>query len=159
MKPEDHESAPTKTSQPTAPRTTPSTPAAPDAASRPVERLFPFVLRSRNLIVGRDTLGRSKSRLHFILITTDISENSRNEIRSAFSHYPIVEKYTSADLEKHFGLKGAKVVGFAKSGLAQSLYAELKQHRINKPLHGGQNEDQKASQDAGGPGSDARVLK
>ena len=31
-------------------------------------------------------------------------------------------------------LKGAKVVGFAKSGLAQSIYAELKQHRINKPL-------------------------
>jgi len=36
-------------------------------------------------------------------------------------------------LEKYFGLIGAKVLGFAKSGLAQSLYVELKQHRINQP--------------------------
>jgi ribosomal protein L7Ae-like RNA K-turn-binding protein len=101
--------------------------------ARPVERLFPFVLRSRNLIVGRETLLRSKSKLHFVLITTDISENSRAEILSEFAHYPVVQYYQTEDLEKHFGIKGAKVVGFAKSGLAQSLYAELKEHRINKP--------------------------
>jgi ribosomal protein L7Ae-like RNA K-turn-binding protein len=104
------------------------------AASKPVERLFPFVLRSRNLIVGRDTLLRSKSKLHFVLITTDISDNSRKEILTEFAHYPVVQHYQSEDLENHFGLKSAKVVGFAKSGLAQSLYAELKQHRINQPL-------------------------
>ena len=103
------------------------------SGAKPVERLFPFVLRSRNLIVGRDTLLRSKSKLHFVLITTDLSENSRAEILSEFSHYPIVQHYTSEDLEKHFGIKAAKVVGFEKSGLAQSIYAELKQHRINKP--------------------------
>ena len=103
------------------------------ADAKPVERLFPFVLRSRNLLVGRDILQRSKSKLHFILITTDISENSRAEILADFSHYPIVQHYTSADLDKHFSIKGAKAVGFAKSGLAQSIYAELKQHRINKP--------------------------
>lgn len=118
---------------------------APSASIKPVERLFPFVLRSRNLIVGRDSLGRSKSRLHFILITTDISGNSLAEIRSAFSHYPIVQNYTSADLEKHFGIQGAKVVGFEKSGLAQSLYAELKQFRINKPAHGSQSTEPKAN--------------
>jgi hypothetical protein len=103
------------------------------SAAKPVERLFPFVLRSRNLLAGRDTLLRSKSKLHFVLITTDLSENSRAEILSEFAHYPVVQHYQTEDLEKHFGLKGAKVVGFAKSGLAQSLYAELKQHRINKP--------------------------
>ena len=101
--------------------------------SKPVERLFPFVLRSRNLLVGRDTLQRSKSKLHFVLITTDISDNSRAEILSEFAHYPVVQHYQTEDLEKHFGLKGSKVVGFAKSGLAQSVYAELKQYRINKP--------------------------
>jgi hypothetical protein len=100
---------------------------------KPVERLFPFVLRSRSLIVGRDTLHRSKSKLHFLIITTDISDNSRAEILADFSHYPIVQHYASSDLEKHFGVKGAKVVGFKKSGLAQSIYAELKPHRINKP--------------------------
>jgi len=103
------------------------------ATTKPVERLFPFVLRSRNLLVGRETLLRSKSKLHFVLITIDISENSRAEILSEFSHYPIVQHYQTEDLEKHFGLKNTKVVGFMKSGLAQSLYAELKQHRINKP--------------------------
>jgi hypothetical protein len=100
---------------------------------KPVERLFPFVLRSRNLLAGRDTLLRSKSKLHFVLITTDISENGRAEILSEFAHYPVVQHFQTEDLEKHFGLKGAKVIGFAKSGLAQSLYAELKEYRINMP--------------------------
>ena len=105
-----------------------------DASAKPVERLFPFVLRSRNLLVGRETLLRSKSKLHFVLITTDISDGSRAEVLSDFAHYPVVQHYQSEDLNTHFGLKGTKVIGFTKSGLAQSLYAELKQHRINKPL-------------------------
>ena len=103
------------------------------AAAKSVERLFPFVLRSRALLVGRDTLRRSKSRLHFVLITTDISENSRVQILKDFTHYPVVQHYTETDIERFFALKGTKVVGFTKSGLAQSIYAELKEHRINKP--------------------------
>src|SRR6266705_1521275 len=103
----------------------------------PVERLFPFVLRSLNLLVGRETLQRSKNKLHFVLLTRDLSENSRSAILSDFEHYPVVQHYTSEELEKFFGIKGAKVIGFQKSGLAQSIYAELKQHRINKP-HVGQ---------------------
>ncbi|TAK92863.1 MAG: hypothetical protein EPO07_18955 [Verrucomicrobia bacterium] len=102
-------------------------------AGKSVERLFPFVLRTRSLLVGRETLSRSKSKLHFVLITTDISENSRAQILNDFAHYPVVAHYTEADLEKFFGVKGTKVVGFTKSGLAQSIYAELKEHRINKP--------------------------
>jgi len=102
--------------------------------TRPVERMFPFVLRSRILLVGRDSLRRSKSRLHFVLITSDLSESSRAEVLSDFTHYPVVEHYTSAELAEFFGTKGAKVIGFEKSGLAQSIYAELKQHRINKPV-------------------------
>ena len=77
---------------------------------------------------------RSKSKLHFVLITDDISENSRGEILSGFEHYPVVQHYTTEELENFFALKGAKVVGFQKSGLAQSLYAELKGYRINKPV-------------------------
>jgi hypothetical protein len=102
-------------------------------SSRGVERLFPFVLRSRNLIVGREILRRSKSRLHFVLITTDLSETSRAQILSDFGHYPIVQHYSTEELEQHFEIKGAKVLGFEKSGLAQSIYAELKEYRINKP--------------------------
>ena len=106
----------------------------PDAA-RPVERLFSFVLRSRILIVGRDKLARSKSRLHFVLITRDISENSRAEILSNFAHYPVVQHYTAEEIEKFFDIRGAKVIGFEKSGLAQSIYAELKEYRINRPIN------------------------
>jgi hypothetical protein len=99
----------------------------------PVEGLFSFVLRSRILLVGRDTLARSKSRLHFVLVTRDLSEASRAEILADFAHYPVVQHYSVEELEKFFGLKGTKVVGFAKSGLAQSIYAGLKEYRINKP--------------------------
>ena len=102
--------------------------------AKPVERLFPFVMRSRNLLVGRETLGRNKSRLHFVLITLDISEQSRADVLSEFAHYPVVQLYTSAELEQFFGVRGTKVIGFQKSGLAQSIYAELKQHRLNKPV-------------------------
>lgn len=104
------------------------------APTKSVKRLFPFVLKARALIVGRDTLVRSKSNLHFILITTDISENSREQILKDYAHYPVVQLYTEEDVEKFFALKGTKVLGFAKSGLAQSIYAELKEHRINKPV-------------------------
>ena len=98
-----------------------------------VERLFPFVLRSRNLLVGREVLRRSKRVLHFVLITTDLSATSRDQILSDFAHYPVVQRYTAADLERFFAIKGAKVIGFHKSGLAKSLYAELKAYRINPP--------------------------
>jgi hypothetical protein len=100
---------------------------------RSVERLFPFVLRARILLVGREILKRSKSKLHFVLMTSDISELSRGEILSEFAHYPIVQHYTSSELETHFDVRGAKVIGFAKSGLAQSIYSELKDHRVNLP--------------------------
>jgi hypothetical protein len=105
-----------------------------EGPGKPVERLFPFVMRSRIVIVGRDTLRRSKSKLHFVLITHDLSEQSRAAVLEDFVHYPVVQHYTSEDLERHFGLKGTKVIGLAKSGLAQSIYAELKQYRINKPV-------------------------
>jgi hypothetical protein len=102
--------------------------------AKPVERLFPFVLRSRNFMVGRETLRRNKSRLHFVLITHDLSDQSRNEVLADFAHYPILQHYTSTELAGFFGVKGTKVIGFAKSSLAQSIYAEMKEHRLNKPV-------------------------
>lgn len=104
------------------------------APAKPVERLFPFVLRSRILLVGRETLRRNKGKLHFVLITSDFSERSRAEILRDFAHYPVVQCYEAADLKKFFGIQGAKPIGFRKSGLAQSIYAELKGRRINQPM-------------------------
>jgi hypothetical protein len=104
-------------------------------SNQSVERLFPFVLKTKGLFVGRDTLRANKGKLHFVLITTDIAEASRAEVLKDFTHYPVVQHFTAADFEKFFNVKGAKAVGFAKSGLAQSIYAELKPYRINQPLH------------------------
>ena len=103
--------------------------------SHPVERLFPFVLKTKGLLVGRDTLRANKGNLHFVLITKDIAEASRDEVLRDFTHYPVVQHFTAADFETFFAVKGAKAVGFTKSGLAQSIYAELKPYRINQPLH------------------------
>ncbi|MGV3773998.1 MAG: hypothetical protein ACO1QB_13940 [Verrucomicrobiales bacterium] len=106
------------------------------AAPLEVEKLFPFVRKTRSLIMGRDTLERSKSRLQFLLITTDISDNSKNAMLKEYEHYPVVQYYSSADLERHFGCNSCKVVGFEKSDLSKAVYAGLKQFRINKPASG-----------------------
>jgi len=106
----------------------------PETPSPAVERLFPNAVKFRLLLVGRETIRRSKSKLHFVLITRDISDNSREEMLKTFMHYPVVQHYTEADIERHFALKGTKVIGFKKSALAQAIYAELKLHRINKPF-------------------------
>lgn len=105
-------------------------PESPEAA---VERLFPFVLRGKILVVGREALRSNKGRLHFALIATDILEAHREEVLRELSHYPVVQHYTAAELEKFFGCTGAKAIGFTKSSLAQSIYAGLKAFRINKP--------------------------
>ena len=52
----------------------------------PVERLFPFVQKTRSLLIGRDTLRANKGKLHFVLITTDIAEASREEVLRDFTH-------------------------------------------------------------------------
>jgi ribosomal protein L7Ae-like RNA K-turn-binding protein len=103
-------------------------------STKSVERLFPFVLKTRSLVAGRSALRANKGKLHFVLITTDIGEANRDEVLQDFRHYPVVQHFTAADLETFFNIKGAKAVGFMKSGLAQSIYAELKAHRINQPL-------------------------
>ena len=68
-----------------------------------------------------------------MLIATDIAETSRVEVLKDFSFYPVVQHFTGADFERFFAVKGAKAIGFVKSGLAQSIYAELKAFRLNKP--------------------------
>ena len=80
---------------------------------RGVERMFPFVLRARALIVGRELLLRSKRRLHFVLVTDDLSEKTRAQVLSEFAHYPVVQHYTSADLENHFGVLSLEGFGLA----------------------------------------------
>ena len=102
--------------------------------THPVERLFPFVKRTGILLVGRERLRGNLGKLHFVLITEDIADASRDEVLKDFKHYPVVQFFLPADLERNFGIKGCRAIGFMKSGLAQSIYAELKEHRINRPV-------------------------
>jgi hypothetical protein len=98
-----------------------------------VERLFPFVVRARMLLVGRDTLARSKRLLQCVLITEDISPGSKEEVLRDFKDYPVLQRFQSAQFEEFFGVRNAKVVGFKKSSLAKSIYGELKEFRVNAP--------------------------
>lgn len=112
----------------------------PASAAAKVERLFPFVLRARVLFVGQQAVLRSKSRLQFVLITKDISDRGKSEALRKLKHYPVVQCLRSGDIERHFDIRGVKLLGFRKSGLSKSLYAEWKRHRINKPIPGGLEE-------------------
>ncbi len=98
------------------------------------ERLFPFIKRARALIVGQHVILRSKSQLQFVLLTHDISDRGKSEALRKFKHYPIVQHFRSTDIHEHFDLRGVKLLGFRKSGLSKSLYAELKKYRINEPV-------------------------
>lgn len=113
-----------------------------------VEQLFEIAVTSKLLLIGREALRRNKSHLHFVLIATDIIANHRAEVLTDFKHYPVVQHFTAADFERLFQIKGAKTVGFAKSELAKSIYAELKPYRINEPLHPAKKTDVSATQQA-----------
>lgn len=110
-----------------------------------VEQLLALAVQSKLLLIGREALRRSKSHLHFVLIATDIIASHREEVLANFKHYPVVQHYTAADFERLFKIKGAKTVGFAKSELAKSIYAELKAYRINQPLTPGGSNSRKAA--------------
>lgn len=107
--------------------------APPNSSGKGAERLFPFVVRARMLLVGRDTLARNKRSLQCILISKDISPNSKEEVMRDFKDYPILQRYGSAQFEQFFNVRNAKVVGFKKSSLAKSIYSELKEFRVNTP--------------------------
>ena len=88
-------------------------------------KLAPFARRSGTAITGRERLARLRKKLEFILVTEDLTENSRRKLTSVFS-CPIVTYLTSADVERLFGFRGTKVVGFTKSPLARTLLTALR---------------------------------
>lgn len=99
-----------------------------------LDTLLAFSKRSRNFILGRESIYRKRHQLHFVLVTQDLSENSRKEILYKFQHYPVVRFGNSDSICKALGIHGAKVIGFTKGGLSKSLYELMKPHRINRPV-------------------------
>ena len=93
-------------------------------------RLAPMAARAGVVHTGRHRLSRLSRKLRFILVTQDISANSRREILALSAGVPVVQLLGSADIEELFGMRGTKVVGFVNSSIADSLYRLVKDARI-----------------------------
>ena len=104
-----------------------------NAPPKAVERLYPFALRARIVVPGREAMAHQQGRLLFVLITTDLSAKSRERIQHDFGRLPIVECYTAAQVESFFAFRGTKVLGFRRSTLAQAMLKELKAFRLPPP--------------------------
>jgi len=90
------------------------------------EKLAPFALRSRQVVVGRERLVQLRNRLAFVLMTTDMSERSRRELAAIFP-CPQVCALTSADIERLFGFRNTKLLGFRRGSLANGMYRALRE--------------------------------
>jgi len=93
--------------------------------SEAFEKLAPFALRSRQVVVGRERLIQIRKKLCFVLMTTDMSDRSRQELAAIFP-CPQVNALTSADIERLFGFHNTKLLGFNRGPLANSLLKALR---------------------------------
>ena len=93
-------------------------------AGKPVERLFPFAVRARVVVAGREALRSRRKKLQLLIITSDLSENSRQSIAKDFPTVKVVEALSTDEIERHFGFRGAKVIGFLRSPIAVSILRE-----------------------------------
>ncbi len=84
------------------------------------------MLRAHQVLVGRERLIHLRKRLAFVLMTTDMSERSRRELAAIFS-CPQVFAYTSEDIERIFGFRNSKLLGFQKGPLADAALRALRE--------------------------------
>jgi hypothetical protein len=103
------------------------------------EKLAPFALRARQVVVGRERLIQTRNRLAFVLMTTDMSERSRQELAAIFP-CPQVFALTSADIERLFGYHNTKLVGFRRGPLANSALKALRKRDTSANTEASSNE-------------------
>lgn len=85
-----------------------------------LKKLAPFVVRSHAAVTGRLKLVQQQRKLAFVLMTTDVSENSRKEVlRELFC--PVYQALTMAEVEELFHLSNTKILGFRLGGMGASL--------------------------------------
>ncbi len=94
--------------------------------SEKLDKLAPFALRSRQVVVGRERLVQLRNRLAFVLMTTDMSERSRRELTPIFP-CPQVCALTSADIVRLFGFHNTKLLGFRRGSLANAILLALRE--------------------------------
>ncbi len=95
------------------------------------ERLAPFMLRSRSIEIGRQRLLQLRKQLAFVLLTDDIADNSRKKALQTFP-CPVFQCFSSDDLERLFGYRGTKMLGFRRSPLSSNAMRELKMYKITE---------------------------
>ena len=105
-----------------------------DEKEKDVRRLFPFAKRSAITIVGRQKMYHGQNRIAFVLVATDISDNSMQELKKNMARTPLVQRFSSDEFKMHFDRDNAKMIAFKKSDLASSILAELKAYRIDNPI-------------------------
>ncbi len=99
------------------------------------ERLSQFMRRARILEVGRDRLHQVKNKLQFLLVTEDASANTLAQMLRDFN-CPVYKALTMADVERYFGYRGTKIIGFRRHPLSNEAQAALKPYltRALRPL-------------------------
>lgn len=97
-----------------------------------LERLAPFMLKARAVEVGRDRLWQIRNKLAFLLVTTDLAENSREKLLKAFP-CPIYQALTMEDIARLFGYQGTKVLGFRRSPLSTTAQRAFKGRMLPRP--------------------------
>ncbi|MCQ2397476.1 MAG: Gfo/Idh/MocA family oxidoreductase [Lentisphaeria bacterium] len=85
-----------------------------------LKKLAPFAVRAGIAETGRQRLLQHRNKLAFILITEDISDNSRDEAISDFP-CPIYKALTMENIAELFGFKGTKMVGFRRNVLSSQI--------------------------------------
>ncbi len=89
-------------------------------------KLLGFALRAREVVIGRNGLPRARRKLLFLLVTADISENSREELRHDYPELPLLTAFDSAFLEHEFKLGNCKVLGLKKTALGHGILEKLR---------------------------------
>ena len=95
-------------------------------------RLVPFALRARVVSTGREKLLQHRNQLAFLVVTEDISENSRHEILRDFP-CPIYQALTVKQVDALFQFHNTKLLGFARSSLSAQIQQLLKGRRLVAP--------------------------
>ncbi|MBR0460149.1 MAG: hypothetical protein IJJ26_13005 [Victivallales bacterium] len=96
-------------------------------------KLAPFMRRANAVVTGRGKLAQLRH-LAFVIVTTDISENSRDQALRDYA-CPVYQCLTSAEIQELFGLENTKLLGFPASALANSVKEELAPFLLKHELH------------------------
>jgi hypothetical protein len=97
-----------------------------------LEKLAPFCRKAGVMVTGREKLARMGGQLVFVMITSDLSNNSRREVLQRLP-VPVVEYGTTEEIKRLFGLENAKIIGFKKNSLSTQILEALKPFLVVRP--------------------------